>query len=575
MGIRTFFARILVVMTLVYTVANLIVVSVNYQSRESYWSLFEAYQQSVQWQEAREAVVQLVELEESIPVDRVKMLASLPLPLGCCESERSLVLESLGGDSSDLGANRYRSAAAWEKLLRAQRLSLSKARQEFSSEIAIRNWMIPGLSALALAMVLLISWTILKAKVIAPTEKLAHYVNRLLRGRKSQALDLDGAPSELAALYNAFDLTIGDYRGQLNAQRERVLEMSDESDLLEMQIQSLVEMSERAALILDVSGAVRTWNRRMITLTGVSKNQALRSLFSNDYLDVASQEIFDVAMQTARAGKLPDEFGCVLMLRGRREVRVTIQLSPQVEPGLGVNRILCVVNQERDEAKYDSKSILDENPTLKQSPLIEYLGSLEKGVSEVMVSGLALSEFELQRRQKAFAHTLSWVNANKPTRVDTPIDVTELMTHLVSLLVPKCQEMDIELETELNADKAMCNISAGAMVEIFNALSRNAFDAIQIKGAGKRKVSITSEYRDALFIMQVADSGLGFTDIALEKGFDPFFTTKADQGAFGLGLTHAKYLTEIVGGGLGLNNVRLRQGAIVTLELPVTEANSL
>jgi len=35
-GIRTFFARILAVMTLVYIVANLIVVSVNYQSRESY-----------------------------------------------------------------------------------------------------------------------------------------------------------------------------------------------------------------------------------------------------------------------------------------------------------------------------------------------------------------------------------------------------------------------------------------------------------------------------------------------------------------------------------------------------------
>lgn len=575
MGIRSFFARILAVMTLVYVVTNLIVFSVNYQSREAYWALFEAYQHSVEWQETREAIAQLVELDEPIPAERVKMLASLPLPMGCCESERSLVLESLEGDASDLGVKRYRSAAAWERLLRAQRLSLSKARQEFASEIAIRNWMIPGLSALALAMVLLISWAILKARVIAPTEKLAHYVKRLLRGRTSPALDLAGAPSELGALYNAFDLTIGDYRGQLNAQRERVLEMSDESDLLGMQIQSLVEMSERAALILDVSGAVRTWNRRMITLTGVSKSQALRSLFSNDYLDARSQEIFDVAMQAARAGKLPDEFGCALMLRGRREVRVTIQLSPQVEPGLGVNRILCIVSEERDEVIDESKPTLDDDRTLEKSPLVEYIGSLEKGVSELMESGLAISEFELQRRQKAFAHTLAWVNANKHVRVDTPIDVTELLTHLVSLLVPKCQEMDIELETELNAGQAMSNISAGAMVEIFNALSANAFDAIQIKGAGKRKIGITTEYRDALFSMQIVDSGMGFADEALEKGFDPFFTTKADRGAFGLGLTHAKYLAEMVGGGLRLNKGRLGQGAIVTLELPVTAANSV
>ena len=171
--------------------------------------------------------------------------------------------------------------------------------------------MIPSLSALALAMVLLVSWTILKARIIVPTEKLNSYVNRLLRGRQSQAIDMTGAPRELSSLYEAFDLTIGDFRGQMNARRARALEMSGESDLMEMQIQSLVEMSERAGFVLDVSGVVRTWNRRMISLTGVSKNQALRGLFSTDYLDVTAQEIFDIAMQTARSGKLPDEFGRV------------------------------------------------------------------------------------------------------------------------------------------------------------------------------------------------------------------------------------------------------------------------
>ena len=572
MKMRSLFARIMGVMTLVFVVANLTVVSVNYQSRQSYWALTEAHQQALQWQEAREAIIQLSELGEAVPRDRLDMLSSLALPLGCCQSERSLALESLKNIGTGVGADRYRASAAWEQLLLAQRLSLAKARRDLTAEIAIRNWMIPSLSALALAMVLLVSWTIVKARVIVPTEKLTNYVNRLLRGRQSQALDLNLAPSELSALYDAFDLTIGDYRGQLNAQRERALEMAGESDLLEMQVQSLVEMSERAAFVLDVSGAVRTWNRRMISLTGVSKNQALRGVFSADYLDVTSQEIFDAAMQTARSGKLPDEFGCQLLLQSGREVSVTIQLSPQVEPGLGVNRILGVVSAEQPNSFDAPQSLPDEENSADNTLLVKYLEVLKKSAADALLEGDAPTEFEMLRRQKAFAHTLGWLTKHHDAGSDKPIDATELIAHITSLLAPKTQELDVDLETDLKADKAMIKISAGALVEILNALSANALDAIESKGGGKRKLSITTEYRDASLMVHVGDTGTGIIGAARDRAFEPFFTTKADQGALGLGLSHARYTAEMAGGSLVLSNPRLGQGATATLQLPVSEA---
>lgn len=571
MVIRTFFARIVVVMTLVFVVANLIVVSVNYQSRQSYWALTEAHQQALQWQEAREAIIQLSELEEPIPKVRLQMLASLPLPLDCCKLERALVLDRLKSSGTAIGADRYRASAAWEQLLLAQRLSLSEKTRDLTAEIAIRNWMIPSLSALALAMVLLLSWTVIKVRVISPTEKLSNYVNRLLRGRPSQALNMSSAPSELVALYEAFDLTIDDYRGQLSARRERTLEMSGESDLLEMQVQSLVEMSERPAFVLDVTGAVRTWNRRMISLTGVSKNQALRGLFSIEYLDVRSQEIFDVAMQTARSGKLPDEFGCLLLLNGGREVPITLQLSPQIEPGLGVNRVLGVVSEERAEKKDAPTSEVGAHLRVEKSPLIKYIGALERGLSTTIRGGDALTQQELERRQKAFVHAMRWLNQNHDNQVDVPIDTTELVTHVVSLLAPKCQEMDIVLETELQADGAMSNIRAGALVEILNALLGNAFDALQSMGSGKRKISITTECRGAFLVVRVADSGPGVDNFVQEHAFDPLFTTKADLGALGLGLSHARYVAEMAGGRLDLSYPRLGQGTVATLRLPATE----
>lgn len=572
MGIRRLVASILVVMATVFVVANLIVVSVNYQSRQSYWGLSEAHQQALQWQEARETIVQLSELGEDVPQGSFEMLSSLPLPLGCCESERSLVLESLKSIGAGVGADRYRASAAWEQLLLAQRLSLAEARRDLAAEITIRNWMIPSLSALALAMVLLVSWTVVKTRIIAPTEKLTYYVNRLLRGRQSQALDMSGAPSELSALYEAFDITIGDYRGQLNARRERALEMSGESDLLEMQVQSLVEMSERAAFVLDVSGAVRTWNRRMISLTGVSKNQALRGLFSTDYLDVKSQEIFDMAMQTARSGKLPDEFGCNLLLQSGREVPVTIQLTPQIEPGLGVNRILGVVSAEQSPSVDAPQPVLAAEREAENTLLVEYVAALEKSLADALPEDDTPTHFEILRRQRAITHTLGWLRENHDALPEKSIDATELIAHVTSLLAPKAQELDVDLETDLRADGAMVKISAGALVEILNALSANALDAIQSKGSGKRKISMSTEYRDAFLTIQLVDTGTGLLGITPDQAFEPFFTTKADKGALGLGLSHARYMTEMAGGSLNLSAPRLGQGAIATLRLPVAEA---
>lgn len=572
MRIRTFVARLLIVMTLVFAVAMAIVVSVNYQSRQSYWALADAHQYALQWQEARESIVQLAELGEPIPADTLEMLASLPLPLGCCESERSVAVESLKSIGNAGGADRYRASAAWGQLLLKQRLSLAQGRRELAAEIAIRNWMIPSLSVLALAMVLLLSWTLVKARIIAPTEKLSNYANRLLRGRQSQGLDMSGAPKELSALYEAFELTIGDFRGQLNARRERVLEMSGESDLLEMQVQSLVEMSERPAFVLDVTGAVRTWNRRMISLTGISKNQAIRGLFSADYVDVTSQEMFDVAMQTARSGKLPDEFGCRLLLQGGREVPVTIQLSPQVEPGLGVNRVLGVVSEDKIEGIDSLRSSNAEHATVENSLFIEYVAALEKGVAGMAADGKSLTETEMLRRQKAIAQTLAWLNKHHDARAEAPIDATELIAHVISVFGPKAQELDVDLQTDLKAGMAMTKISAGALVEIFNTLLSNALDAMQINGSGKRNISITTEMHDAYFIVQVADTGVGLTSAANEWAFEPFFTTKADRGALGLGLGHARYMAKMAGGSLDLSNPRLGQGTTATLRLPTTEA---
>ena len=50
--------------------------------------------------------------------------------------------------------------------------------------------------------------------------------------------------------------------------------MSEESDA-RRQFQRLIEISERPALILDASGAIRTWNKHMVALTGISRRRQI------------------------------------------------------------------------------------------------------------------------------------------------------------------------------------------------------------------------------------------------------------------------------------------------------------
>ena len=569
LGIRPFFARILVAMAAVFVVANLTVVSVNYESRQAFWTLAEAQQQATRWYEARESIIQLTSMEQSVPSDLSDMLASLPVPLGCCAVERKLVLDSLHLVGSREHADEYLSSAAWEQFLLSQRLHIEDARQALNADVAVRVWMVPVLSALALSMVLLLSWAILKRRIILPTERLSRYVSRLLRGRQSKGLNLADAPSELLELCEAFDLTIGDYRDELTSRRERTLEMSGESDLLERQVQSLVEMSERPAFIVDVNGTVRTWNRQMISLTGISRNQAIRTLFASDFLEPQSQEIYALAMQTARSGKLPDEFGCVLVLRGDRRLPVSLQLSPQVEPGLGVNRVLAIVGGDPFEGEVSvAASGQVHTDKLNESGVLHYIQALQAGFLALSANDSNPTADELHRRQRAMSAALAWLVGAQNEPANQTIDAGEVLAHMVSVLSPRCAELDIELETDLKHKIATIGLSAGAMIETLNALCDNAIDAIKVNGAGKRRIKLSTESSQNQLLIHVGDTGTGFVQGTPSKACEPFLTTKADRGGLGLGLTHVKFRAEMSGGALSFGTPLIGKGAIVTLSLP-------
>jgi signal transduction histidine kinase len=70
-------------------------------------------------------------------------------------------------------------------------------------------------------------------------------------------------------------------------------------------------------------------------------------------------------------------------------------------------------------------------------------------------------------------------------------------------------------------------------------------------------------------VVEVRDTGPGFTPEALERAFSPFFTTKTE--GTGLGLAIVKRLVEEHGGEVGAHN-DAAGGARVWIRLPLAEA---
>lgn len=96
----------------------------------------------------------------------------------------------------------------------------------------------------------------------------------------------------------------------------------------------------------------------------------------------------------------------------------------------------------------------------------------------------------------------------------------------------------------------------------------NARDAIDAMG----KIVVVARTRgDTWLEIQVADTGSGFTEEALECGLDPFFTTKDEEGS-GLGLTMIYDFAQLSGGRMHIANTAI--GARVTVLLPLRFAGA-
>ena len=165
---------------------------------------------------------------------------------------------------------------------------------------------------------------------------------------------------------------------------------------------------------------------------------------------------------------------------------------------------------------------------------------------------------EAVRLENLVSELLAYASSDALSR--TPLDLSELLDHTVSLLAPEAAALKVAVAKKSPANLPLTG-NRDRLEQVLLNLGRNALQAMP--SGGVLELAAAPAGKDA--VVTVKDSGQGISAQDLPMVFEPFFTTKA-RGT-GLGLALCKKIVEEHGGGISLES-RLGRGTTVTVTLP-------
>jgi len=158
-------------------------------------------------------------------------------------------------------------------------------------------------------------------------------------------------------------------------------------------------------------------------------------------------------------------------------------------------------------------------------------------------------------------HRLSDVSNRRELAISA-VNIDEMFDTVRALAAATLpRDISLEMHNDGVIDRVM--LDHGFLQDALINMILNARDAIDKTG----KIVVNARIRGGSWVeIQVADTGSGFSEEALECGLDPFFTTKDSDGS-GLGLTMIYDFAQLSGGRMQIANTST--GARVTVLLPL------
>lgn len=162
---------------------------------------------------------------------------------------------------------------------------------------------------------------------------------------------------------------------------------------------------------------------------------------------------------------------------------------------------------------------------------------------------------------------------SRPSKIEfTAVELKLAVTEALSLVEPRAKVAGIRLGIELCPEDCCVNGDISLLRQVFFNLLSNSLDACASGCEVSVKVGRVTgnEQRDAV-VVEVADTGSGIEQSALNRIFDPFFTTKEPGKGVGLGLSITHMIVERHGGSIKAYS-ELGKGTRFVITLPVCAA---
>ena len=150
-----------------------------------------------------------------------------------------------------------------------------------------------------------------------------------------------------------------------------------------------------------------------------------------------------------------------------------------------------------------------------------------------------------------------------------PFRVKDVLRTLMAEYEPLAAVKDIAIEGAFTGNDTVVMGDRKRIIQIGSNLMSNA-----VKFTKKGSVNISVDYRDNTLTIKVQDSGTGMSEEQMQRIFAPFNRLEnADtQEGFGLGLSIAKALVELLGGRIEVES-HVGFGSLFTVTIPLVEGD--
>ncbi len=160
------------------------------------------------------------------------------------------------------------------------------------------------------------------------------------------------------------------------------------------------------------------------------------------------------------------------------------------------------------------------------------------------------------------------IEAGQMNIVPEPSNIREVLEDVAATLTPLARQKQLTLATQYDDNlPAYFKLDSFRLRQILLNLAGNA-----IKFTERGNITLRTSWLDGTLRIEVADSGPGMSEAALQKIFVAFEQADANvakaHGGSGLGLTISKNLAQLMGGRISVAS-QLGEGSQFTLQIPI------